>query len=197
MGLNQYFTVEKKSSTFISEVDLIDGDLLMHSFFSILRNHLFRTLYAVLFFEHFHQRIIDRGIHGRENALFRNRAIEHHLHCHRTRHAHQPSHGRIALGIAVIHQRRSARFPGAVGMLDFETMLQHHHVALARRILHFLLERGAESVEWGAARGDRLVGEEAQPADAGEDTLFFGSVVELGAGGDGPGEVSVLVSAVS
>ena len=75
-------------------------------------------------------------------------------------------------------------------MLDLEAVLQHHEIALAGRVLHFLLERGAERVEGGAARGDGCGGEEAEPAEAGEDAGLVVGGGEGGFGGDGGGEVA-------
>jgi len=57
-------------------------------------------------------------------------------------------------------------------------VLQHDEVALAGFELHLLLEGGAEGVEGVAAGGDRGVGEETEPAHAGEDAGFV-----FGAGG--------------
>jgi len=57
-------------------------------------------------------------------------------------------------------------------------VLQHDEVALAGFELHLLLESGAEGVKGVAARCDGGVGEETEPAHAGEDAGFV-----FGAGG--------------
>ncbi len=64
-------------------------------------------------------------------------------------------------------------------MFDFKHVLQEDHVPFLRPVLHLGLERGAERVESVAARSHFLVGEEAEPAQSGNDTLLFIIVLKL------------------
>lgn len=77
-------------------------------------------------------------------------------------------------------------------MLDTELVLQHDHVPLAGAVLHLALESGAESVEGVTAGGDLLVGEEADPAKAGDEAVARIVVGEGGLGGDGPLQVLLV-----
>lgn len=61
-------------------------------------------------------------------------------------------------------------------------MLEHDEVALTGGVLHFSLEGSAQRIERVTAGSDLLVGEEADPAQAGEDAI---SVVVVGEGGLG------------
>ena len=74
-------------------------------------------------------------------------------------------------------------------MFDFESVLQEDEIALAVFVGHFLLQGRAEGVEGGGAGSYCFGGEEADPAETGEDAVFFVGVFEVGFGGDGPGEV--------
>lgn len=64
-------------------------------------------------------------------------------------------------------------------------MLQHDHVTLALLVLHLGFQSGAKGVKEVSA-GGRLLGggEEADPAETGDDTLFFRGGGELDEGGD-------------
>ncbi|KAB8349840.1 hypothetical protein FH972_023853 [Carpinus fangiana] len=130
---------------------------------------------------------------GRNDALLLDAAVEHHERGDAAGHADQLGHGAdaalLAGGPAVLDERRGARLAAAVGPLDAKLVLQHDHVALARPVLHLLLERGAQRVERGAARRDGRVAEHADPAQAGEDALLLGRVGEAGLAADGPLEV--------
>lgn len=74
-------------------------------------------------------------------------------------------------------------------MLDAELVLEHDQVTLVGAVLHLLLEAGAEGVEGVAAGGDLLVGEDANPAQTGEDAVTLVVVGEGSLGGDGRLEV--------
>lgn len=59
--------------------------------------------------------------------------------------------------------------------------------------MHLLLEGGAEGVERVVAGCDEVVGEEADPAQTGQDAVALVVVGECGLGGDGPEKVKLLV----
>lgn len=69
----------------------------------------------------------------------------------------------------------------AISPLDVELVLKHDKITLALLVLHESLELSTESVEQvGAARSDLIVGEEADPAQARDDTVSLGLVREVG-----------------
>jgi hypothetical protein len=72
-------------------------------------------------------------------------------------------------------------------------VLQHDHDPLAGLVLHLLLEGGAQRVQWVAARLDGLVGEEADPAQSGQDAVRLIVVGEGRLGRDSPEQVSFLL----
>lgn len=147
---------------------------------------------AVLVLQLPDERLVDTAGQGRQHAALGQRAGQHLLHGDGARHADQARHGRVAAGrgAAVGAQRRRARLPRAVGQLDAEAVLQHNQVALARLELHLALERRAQRVERVAARRRRLgPRQEAQPAQARQDTRLFVRVPEAGLLRDGRDEV--------
>lgn len=139
------------------------------------------------------QRSTKLHTHRRQHTLLANRTIKHKLDSHTTRHTHQFSHGRVTLGITVLDQSAGTGFAGTILVLDFEFVLEHDHVSLFGAVLHLLLESGAEGVEGVVAWGDEVVGEEADPAQAGQDAVALVVVDESGLGGDGPEEVKLLL----
>ena len=74
-------------------------------------------------------------------------------------------------------------------MLDVELVLEHDHVTLALLVLHLLLEGGAQGVEGVAAGSGLLIGEQADPAETGEEAVALVVVGERGLGLHGGDEV--------
>lgn len=101
-------------------------------------------------------------------------------------------HGGVTVGITVLNKGAGSSLLGAVLVLDTELVLQHDHVPLAGAVLHLALESGAESVEGVTAGGDLLVGEEADPAKAGDEAVARIVVGEGGLGGNGPLQVLLV-----
>lgn len=74
-------------------------------------------------------------------------------------------------------------------MLDVELVLEHDHVTLTGPVLHLLLEGSAEGIQRVAAGSGLLIGEEADPAQAGEEAVPLLVVGERGLGLHGSDEV--------
>lgn len=155
----------------------------------IFLDSLLDQLNAIALLELLDERRTDIHGIGSQDTLLADGSVEHQLDGHTAGDTDQLGHGRVSAGDTVFAEGRGAGLLGAVGVLDLELVLEHDEVALAGAVLHLLLERGAEGVERVAARGDGGVGEEADPAQTGEDAVALVVVGEGGLGGDGPEEV--------
>ncbi len=123
--------------------------------------------------------------------LLADSTIKNQLHGNTAGNTDEPSHGGVTTGNTVLAESAGADLLGAVLVLDAELVLEHNQVTLVRAVLHLLLEAGAEGVEGVTAGGDLLVGEDANPAQTGEDTVTLVVVGEGSLGGDGRLEVAL------
>lgn len=146
-------------------------------------------LNTILLLKSLQERSTDLHGHRGQNTLLGDGTVKDLLDSNTTGNTDQLSHGGVAGRVTVLAQGRGAGLLGAVLVLDLESVLEHDHVALAGLVLHLLLEGGAEGVEGVAAGGDGLVGEEADPAQTGEEAVALLVAGEGGLALDGRGEV--------
>lgn len=130
---------------------------------------------------------------SRESHLLADGAVEDQLDSNSARNTNKSSHGGVSLGITIVNQGAGPRLLGTVLVLNAESVLQHHHVALTRAELHLLLESRAEGVQRVAAGGDVLVGEDSNPAETVDDAFLLLGGLELGLGRNGPREILLAV----
>lgn len=135
---------------------------------------------------------MKRGNECGKTHLLTDGAIEDQLDRNTTGDTDSLGHGGVTVGITVLDKRAGPGLLGAVLVLDTELVLQHDHVALAGAVLHLTLESGAEGVEGVTAGCDLLVGEEADPAQAGHEAVALVVVGKVGLGGDGPLQVLLV-----
>ena len=62
---------------------------------------------------------------------------------------------------------------GSVLVLNLKLVLQHDHIPLALLVLHLRLESSAKRIEKISSSLDRLGGEETDPSESGNDSLFL------------------------
>lgn len=137
------------------------------------------------------QRVVDLAVHGRQDTLLGQCALQDLLDSNRARDADfdgsvsvlqvialrlqltKLGHGHVTTGLsaAELAERRGASLLSAVLELDAELVLEQDHVALALTVLHLLLQAGAESVEGVLPGGGLLVREDADPAQTSQDLL--------------------------